>query len=277
VLRDATRYALCEICDLSALHVVDHCSDVLVDLQPFPTWAVRADLQRRHSDIGILPVFFRACEGLADPSSLGDVSNGEDVLLLEGLLVDEVLQTTITYIGVWEQYQAFFEWLVSVKTMTMQHCDLAMHEDTYLAMAFTLSAGRAYSRVRARPEDLDTLVEYLKSLPTHEGSVTSKESSIAERIDRGKIDAMYSATHVSNCKSRRFFVTTAGRTGLGPRSMQPGDLVVILRGGRTPFVLRKKADGYWLIGPAYVHGLMDGEVVQDGKYRGRSEEVFPVR
>jgi hypothetical protein len=40
------------------------------------------------------------------------------------------------------------------------------------------------------------------------------------------------------CLNRRFFVTKQGRFGLGPWSIKKGDIVCILLGGKTPFILR---------------------------------------
>jgi len=71
-------------------------------------------------------------------------------------------------------------------------------------------------------------------------------------------------------------VTEGGRMGLGPRSMQAGDLVVVLRGGVLPLILRDTGAGYWFIGPAYVYGIMDGEAVQGWQARGEPGQVFPI-
>jgi hypothetical protein len=38
---------------------------------------------------------------------------------------------------------------------------------------------------------------------------------------------------------RRFFLTTAGRIGFGPESIQPGDEIVTIRGGKVPFAMRR--------------------------------------
>lgn len=66
--------------------------------------------------------------------------------------------------------------------------------------------------------------------------------------------------------------------GIGPRSMQPNDIVVVLRGGNTPFILRKGIDEqYHLVGEAYVHGILKGEAVRLAKARGEEEIVFPLR
>jgi hypothetical protein len=48
------------------------------------------------------------------------------------------------------------------------------------------------------------------------------------------------------------------------------DKVLILRGGKTPFVLRQNDDGsYRLLGPCYVYGVMDGTMFIDGWLENR--------
>jgi hypothetical protein len=62
---------------------------------------------------------------------------------------------------------------------------------------------------------------------------------------------------------RALFQTEAGHFGLGPTSLEVMDEVWLLKGGRTPFILRKRSSGndYHFIGEAYLHGLMYGEAV----------------
>jgi len=49
--------------------------------------------------------------------------------------------------------------------------------------------------------------------------------------------------------------------GMGPKEMEPGDMLVVLFGANVPFVLRPLESGrYKLVGEAYVSGLMHGEV-----------------
>jgi hypothetical protein len=277
ILRDATRYALCETDDLKAFREISHSVDVLADSQTFPTWASRADLLYPAKSFNRLPTFFRACEGLETPCSLDDVSSGENVLLLEGLVIDSVLQTTVTCAKpIWKGYEAYHQWLISARNIAMHHYDKAMQDGPHLAIAFTLVAGKANSGKKAQPKDLQVLMEYIKALATCDDGVNSDGLGIKPRVDKERMDELY-ATSLLACCDRRFFTTTAGRVGIGPRCMQPEDIVVILRGGRTPFILRKKSDGYWLLGDAYVHGVMHGEAVQMERDRGGSEVVFPVR
>ena len=55
--------------------------------------------------------------------------------------------------------------------------------------------------------------------------------------------------------------TKKGYIGLGPASAEEGDVVAVLLGCEVPFMLRKEEDGqYRLIGEAYIHGIMFGEL-----------------
>lgn len=81
-------------------------------------------------------------------------------------------------------------------------------------------------------------------------------------------DIMPTAFHV--CNGRRLFMTNDGHIGIGPRAMEPGDEVVVLFGGITPFIVRsiwqrrKESEGhgsYRFVGESYVHGFMKGEAV----------------
>ncbi|KAH9938936.1 heterokaryon incompatibility protein-domain-containing protein [Amylocystis lapponica] len=68
---------------------------------------------------------------------------------------------------------------------------------------------------------------------------------------------------------RCFATTGTGYVGVVPRTAKPGDWVCALLGGEMPFVLRDKGNGQFrLIGECYLHGIMDGEVMEELK-RGK--------
>ena len=62
---------------------------------------------------------------------------------------------------------------------------------------------------------------------------------------------------------RAMFVTSKGFIGLAPLNAKQGDIVSVLLGGCTPFLLRKIAgtDLYNLDGEDYVYGMMGGELL----------------
>jgi hypothetical protein len=76
---------------------------------------------------------------------------------------------------------------------------------------------------------------------------------------------------------RRIFVTGNGTIGLGPASVQKGDIVVEFLGGLTPFVLRPCDNHYLLVGECYVHGQMEGEGIDEWEEGSREAEIFHLR
>ncbi|PMD42294.1 hypothetical protein L207DRAFT_381514, partial [Hyaloscypha variabilis F] len=69
----------------------------------------------------------------------------------------------------------------------------------------------------------------------------------------------------ASCYKRVFIISSKGYIGLGPPGTQVEDLICILRGGRAPFVLRqgRYPFGRIMIGDAYVHGIMNGEYLEE--------------
>jgi hypothetical protein len=63
---------------------------------------------------------------------------------------------------------------------------------------------------------------------------------------------------------RRLIVTKKGYLGLGPINAQLGDAVVVIMGLSVPAVLRRTDETWHFVGEAFVTGIMDGEVVEQG-------------
>lgn len=80
-----------------------------------------------------------------------------------------------------------------------------------------------------------------------------------------------------------FFTTTSGHMGMGVKNTQVGDRICVLFGGQTPFILRRLGSSsesgenrYMFVSESYVHGVMDGEAMEQleqGKY---TKEVFEI-
>ncbi|KAK4185824.1 hypothetical protein QBC35DRAFT_296799 [Podospora australis] len=66
------------------------------------------------------------------------------------------------------------------------------------------------------------------------------------------------------CAHRRFFMTKRGFIGLAPSNAGKGDVVAVLQGGKTPFLLRPRQvhmGTYELVGECFVYGLMNQEAL----------------
>lgn len=87
----------------------------------------------------------------------------------------------------------------------------------------------------------------------------------AERV-KSKLDR---GTHGSGMSPMTiFFISHQGHIGIGLEDTQVGDAVYVLFGGNVPFVLRETVEDqemrgiFTFVGHAYVHGIMDGEVLE---------------
>jgi hypothetical protein len=62
---------------------------------------------------------------------------------------------------------------------------------------------------------------------------------------------------------RRFAITEKGYFALVPRGTREGDEIVVFEKACVPFVIRRveASGGFELLGEAYVHGIMRGEVM----------------
>ncbi|KAI7758883.1 hypothetical protein LZL87_009878 [Fusarium oxysporum] len=134
------------------------------------------------------------------------------------------------------------------RTLVMDHDSATPGEDpSYPAPAEFVDMMEALFEQKPVPDSL-----------IHEGSL----------IDRSiEYTAPFSKS-VGNASSNRcFFVTGSGSMGMGPFSMKPANIIVVLFGSPFCLVLRsvQGTDSYNLIGDAYVHGAMNGEFVKGTK------------
>jgi hypothetical protein len=61
---------------------------------------------------------------------------------------------------------------------------------------------------------------------------------------------------------RRFFVTKGGLLGIGPHTVKEGDEVSVVFGADMPMIFRQANEHKVLIGDCYVHGIMQGEIIE---------------
>lgn len=98
------------------------------------------------------------------------------------------------------------------------------------------------------------------------GSVSHMLESLAHgQSDAGpRPEPLFNDLVHMSCNGTRIIRTHKGFIGTVPKTTKVGDVVCVLFGGQTPFVLRrdKEKEGlYRLVGDCYVHGLMQGEAL----------------
>jgi hypothetical protein len=80
-------------------------------------------------------------------------------------------------------------------------------------------------------------------------------------------------------EGRCLFKTNNGYIGLSPTSTRKGDVICVVFGCQTPILLRpvpkSNSTQTWLVvGACYVHGLMSGEAIYQGRHRANFEAVW---
>lgn len=282
ILRDGTRYALSQNGNLRIFRLLYLSEDQpqresISPWQRFTSWTIRIDVLQDPKDrTSILPSVFDVFHGLKLPCKLLDTSQGHNVLLCGGKTVDRVSQTTdVCKSKYWDTSEGFETWIVTAKHPLHNVIDDSSQgapPRSLKAMAFVLCAGASHNGARASPEDLSTIIEFLESIATNQDESPPNVNDPDTSFVRDRLEKVWRTARF--CWHRRFFVTHGGRLGLGPRTMTPEDLVVVLRGRGMPFIVRKVDDHHELVGEAYVHGIMDGEAVDAHEARNVSEEIF---
>jgi len=103
----------------------------------------------------------------------------------------------------------------------------------------------------------------------------SKQASVQANIETKReaeytaiLKRIYGSREVSSlhldiynqCKRTRLLITTGGCLGKGLKNIQEGDAVALIAEVDMPMILRKEGDSYRSMGPAYIHGIMHGEL-----------------
>lgn len=104
---------------------------------------------------------------------------------------------------------------------------------------------------------------YVHAWETARASEKTYMSYQAVRADNVAEGVRYTNIAYNKLFGRRPFRSAKGLLGLGPLGAREGDKIWLLPGADVPFVFRRAGDStFTVIGEAYVHGVMDGELFQ---------------
>jgi hypothetical protein len=232
------------------------------------------------SKFGLWQVF-SAGKGGAEKSMLREPGVQQDpksckILSVEGMLLDTL--------GPLISSKSFRSWLVEDFIENFQKAQvLAGHEyckgdesfDTYWRTLSLDVVNRSQSRGVLMDVDLDTHRRIVREVLLRPDNKEEDRQKAAQQLLR-----YMSAFTGEKC----FTITQGGFSAMVPPSAKEGDVILVLFGASAPLVAKVISglgDGdafperYRLIGPAYVHGFMDGEAIEMLD-RGLSKQVFKL-
>jgi Heterokaryon incompatibility protein (HET) len=155
-----------------------------------------------------------------------------------------------------EANSSIVKWDETCVTLAENNFDLPSHNSMFEIFCKTIVAGGRllYDRFPLQPASkwVQDHKDWMSALRTSSENGLHFVSNAVRRFQLSVNAA---------CKGRQFFISEGKLMGLGPLATQARDLICILYGRPTPFILRPNPDNstYRLIGEAYVDGIMDGE------------------
>jgi hypothetical protein len=75
------------------------------------------------------------------------------------------------------------------------------------------------------------------------------------------------------CLKNKLFSSKGGYVGVGDIKLENDDLVCVLFGANMPFILRPIGKRYRLVGECYLHGIMLGEALEEGREKAQWFEL----
>ncbi|KAE8442534.1 hypothetical protein EG329_003249 [Mollisiaceae sp. DMI_Dod_QoI] len=178
-------------------------------------------------------------------------------LYLSGVRVGE-----IKHVGMhWDDERGVGEWLHELHQLSDLSYDMHEAAEHRAKAVWRVAVGDQEIRQGVRkPRLADEKV--------HTAYEAFKETDLRDVDEKGLADvglSYYCEWLQSVAKGRRALLVDGVYLGIGPRETEPGDFVFVLLGSDIPFVMRKEnntSGRMQIVGEAYLHGVMDGEVME---------------
>ena len=204
------------------------------------------------------------------------------VLSLRGLVMD-----TVSLVGPFftaDLLKDFSQLASAVRWCVRDGCKKGIPEDsTYmkdLALCLTCGSNKVNADATLDPEHTRTFGLFLQECRQPSTAIGRKMSGKLTRLLRlflpwvpRQDPPVYWHDLWSKALNRRFFLTATGMMGMAPPAIKAGDLICMLFGNETPFVLRPLGHYFELIGDTYVRA---GEMPNYGKTGNDAERWFDI-
>ncbi|KAH7410531.1 heterokaryon incompatibility protein-domain-containing protein [Cadophora sp. MPI-SDFR-AT-0126] len=247
--------------DTRILASIEHDEDSFSEGQ---TWVPRWDINLIMSDFGVLPENWYRFSGSKEDEQEAKIGVHKEHIEVRGVLFD-VIRKSFQFPAVlqagFKDHLILDRVLAEVKTGLVNYPSNG--QDLADAFSLTICAGRTTYSYEPAEENMkqhrDNFAAYWK---LRQSALRPGEPTDDFNGDPNEGDAVQFVLDIQqSCQARSFVITEKGYVGLGPWISKPGDVCCLIPGSRVPFVLREGGDArFRLVGEAYLHGLMRGEV-----------------
>ena len=283
VYRDAAVYLIIEYGNLDVLSHAGgtDVSNSLIWPSWVPNWSeVKASTEYATEDLGNIS---RADAN--EPLTMG-IPQNNNTLVMDGIEVDLVQSygDRLTSHGIgFQTYQEERDFVVAAWNMYSAQSarqDSPYRSKSEVLHSFTLSLTAGLSNL-SQPADQDPTYKHdaarwfsdnLKNRIPSSSWMQRLAWPVLAKADPGRFHEAF----VRACLERRFFITQSGYMGVGPEAMRDGDCVVILFGGKVPYILRRAGSRWRFVGDAYVPVLMEGQAVNRWKATKSKATTFEI-
>ncbi|KAI1159661.1 heterokaryon incompatibility protein-domain-containing protein [Nemania serpens] len=230
----------------------------------FPSWVPQWDREARYEAINdsLTKVQWESSGKRGLPPEVEVISG---ILRVTGLIFDSVERVRPLGDAVWCSSQLDHPVVGIWREQGAKSVTYPTGETNLEAFSLAITAGLGQN-LRKASENMDvfkaSFAAYLEELLQACMHDPNPSSGMREGIGKHWFD--YEDLVRRKCRNRTLFWTKTGYLGLGP-ACQEGDLVCILFGSEVPFILRRRNGHFQLIGDAYVHGIMEGAVINSAE------------
>ena len=224
----------------------------------WPSWVPRMDFEFIRAGNSFRPTRLGP-KNKAD-AGLGlrlDENAVPETLRVQGLIVDTVAQVSKPFSEkLFGHSKALTQELALVWNLTVAALgDEVSHSDASKLLADTLTTGpiseyETSAGKISRHDQFNALLRLLGLFPETVGHSSDRESD-------SEASQAYIYDVWLHSINRRFFITTGGALGMGPRGTLVGDKVCVIFGSKVPLVLRQSGLGWRFVGDTYLHGTME--------------------
>jgi Heterokaryon incompatibility protein (HET) len=217
--------------------------------------------------------------------------NTLDTIMLGGLYVDKIGQLgepldfgQYDWGRLWEHstmYMKSLSWDADVHRLASKTPEIYANGQSRAEALWRTLIGDRIMKERPAPASYSTYYgswnNLILSLREHWPSISSGKippgMDAKDLLDTQLQIHKYSSMVGPVCAKRRFCVTENKYMAVVPPKTEPGDMICIVHGAQTPLILRRlchkekegvRNDTYAFVGECYVHGMMNGEMLDTG-------------